>query len=172
MNTAIKTKTYESALDTFISKHAGSEIEYGAQIDAQGFVSSYNKGNAGSVDITNRNPSRREVLRNGIKPNSMLVHNHPGGSHFSLQDLDVTSRTPNSRGIVAVGTRNGSTRTFSISKGTHFNAIGFSKAIRTATLRGLDYDHALDNWLTANQKRYGYRYTSKGYVNPSRSRKA
>lgn len=57
-------------------------------------------------------------------------------------------------------------------KGTHFDAVRFSRALSNATLRGLDYTHAADNWLTANQKRYGYRYTSKGYVNPSRSRKA
>lgn len=61
--------------------------------------------------------------------------------------------------------------TFTVTKGTHFKAEKFANAVNTAKLRGLDYNHAVDNWLTANQKRYGYKYTSQGYKNPSRTRK-
>ena len=40
-----------------------------------------------------------------------------------------------------------------------FNASGFVKAINTATLSGKDYNDAVNKWLKANQKKYGYKYS-------------
>lgn len=70
------------------------------------------------------------------------------------------------KGIVAVSGTKGRSEdsakyagTYSFVKGTHFNASGFVKAINTATLKGADYNDAVNKWLKANQKKYGYKYS-------------
>lgn len=169
MNTKIKDKTYEGAFKVFKETHENSKKEFMVQIDSNGYVHAYNKGSSGSVSPYNNDPSRSERGAS-VRKNAMLVHNHPVGGWdiFSDADLTVTAGIPNAKGIVATS-YNG--MTFTVTKGTHFKAEKFANAVNTAKLRGLDYNHAVDNWLTANQKRYGYKYTSQGYKNPSRTRK-
>ena len=163
MNTQIKNKTYEDALKAFQKNHQFSDREYMVQVDENGFVYAYNKGGRGSV-------SPYGQTRDGVQKNSMLIHNHPkdGWDIFSDADLTTTAGIQNALGIVATSYGG---MTFTVRKGTHFKATKFANAVTNAKLRGLDYNHAVDNWLTANQKRYGYKYTSQGYKNPSRTRK-
>jgi len=164
MNTQIKAKTYEEALKAFQKNHQLSDREYMVQVDDNGFVYAYNKGGRGSVSPYSRN------VKEGVQKNSMLIHNHPkdGWDIFSSADLTTTAGIRNAKGIVATSYGG---KTFTITKGTHFNATRFTNAVNNAKLRGLDYNHAVDNWLTANQKRYGYKYKSQNYRNPSRTRK-
>lgn len=170
MNTKIKDKTYQGAFEAFKNEHGNAEREYMVQIDPMGFVHAYNKGSSGSVSPYNSDSSKKERGAS-VRKGAMLVHNHPVGGWdiFSDADLTVTAGIPNAKGIVATSYRG---MTFTVTKGTHFKAEKFANAVVNAKLRGTDYNHAVDNWLTANQKRYGYKYTSEGYTNPSRSRKS
>lgn len=170
MNTKIKDKTYQGAFEAFKNEHGNAEREYMVQIDPMGFVHAYNKGSSDSVSPYNSDSSKKERGAS-VRKGAMLVHNHPVGGWdiFSDADLTVTAGIPNAKGIVATSYRG---MTFTVTKGTHFKAGKFANAVVNAKLRGTDYNHAVDNWLTANQKRYGYKYTSEGYTNPSRSRKS
>lgn len=175
-NTANKNKTVEGAISQFEKMHNESDKEHLIQIDSQGFAQKYRIGDESSVT-----PSTN------MRYNSHAVHNHPVGGYenFSVADLYTTSTQKAFSGITATSTRNKvvgrrgrgkgheitrrEDKRFTFEKGTHFKAREFERAISKATFRGLDYNHAVDNWLTANQKKYGYKYTSKGYTNPSRS---
>lgn len=145
-NTKIKTKSYESALAQFSEKHRNSDTEFSYSIDDQGFVHSYEKG--GSVSVMPRNYEKK-----------MIVHNHPAGSDgkghsFSKADMQFVSRT-NAKGIVAVAPEG----TYSLTKTHKFKGQAFEKAMSRANPRGKDYSDAVGKWLTANQDKYGYKYT-------------
>lgn len=145
-NTKIKTKTYEKALAQFSEKHRNSNTEFSYSIDDQGFVHSYEKG--GSVSVQPRNYSKK-----------MVVHNHPAGNDgkghsFSKADMQFVSRT-NAKGIVAVAPEG----TYSFTKTHKFKGQSFEKAMSRARLNGKDYSDAVGKWLTANQDKYGYKYS-------------
>ena len=145
--------------------------EYLVQVDANGYVHAYNKGQAYSVGIQKvKGVTKYDMSKDiqGIQKNVMVIHNHPSGGNFSGADLINTSILKNTTGVVATGSKGA---TFTFRKGTHFKSQAFQRALAKATLKGTDYTHAVDNWLTANQKRYGYKYTTEGYSNPSRKRK-
>lgn len=161
MNTQIKIKTYENALDTFKKNHqTNGDREYAVEVDEQGFVHQYKRGQAHSVVI------------GGTNKTYTIIHNHPSGGNLSGQDLLSTALDRNSKGVVAVGNTTGLQKnkgaTFSFKKGTHFKAIQFANALGNAKLKGFDYTHAVNRWLTANQKKYGYKYTAEDYVNPTK----
>lgn len=87
----------------------------------------------------------------------MILHNHPSGGAFSDSDL-ISASLGNEKGIVASG-KNGD---YIFQKnGGHFKATDFVKAVKSAKLKGTSYDDAVDKWLKANQKKYGYRYEFK-----------
>lgn len=148
-------RTYEDAINTFISVHGNADREHGIVIDAQGFVSNYRHGNADS--ISGLTGSNREIA----------VHNHPhdGWPTFSKEDV-VNTALGSRRGIVAVSTKVGRSDdtaryagTYTFTKGTHFKASDFVKAVNSAQLSGKDYNDAVNRWLKANQKKYGYTYS-------------
>lgn len=59
------------------------------------------------------------------------------------------------RGIVA-SAREGD---YKFVKTHKFKASSFIKAVKTARMKGKDYTDAVDRWLKANQKKYGYVYS-------------
>ena len=145
--------------------------EFLVQVDDNGYVHAYNKGQAHSVGIQKvKNVTKYDMSKKvqGVAPKSMIIHNHPSGGHFSDADLINTARLKNTKGVVATGSKGA---TFTLRKGTHFKADAFIKAVSKAKLNGLDYDHAVHNWLTANQKKYGYKYKATGYTVPTKGKK-
>lgn len=144
-NVRIKSKTLEGAMEEFHNRFANADKEWAYEIDPQGYVHQYKEGNRSSVSISGRNKD------------NMILHNHPSGGAFSDSDLISTS-LGNEKGIVASG-RNGD---YIFQKnGGHFKASAFVKAVKRAKLVGKNYDDAVDKWLKANQKKYGYRYEFK-----------
>jgi hypothetical protein len=141
-NVRIKTKTEEGAMAEFASRFKNANKEWAYVVDSQGFVHSYKEGNAHSVSF---NP--------GEMRNMLILHNHPSGGAFSDADL-ITTATTGARGIVASGKRGD----YVFRKGSHFKASAFVKAVQTARMSGTSYDEAVDRWLKANQRKYGYKY--------------
>ena len=144
-NVRIKSKTLEGAMQEFHERFKNANKEWAYEVDQQGYVHQYKEGNASSVSIAGRNK------------NNMILHNHPSGGAFSDSDL-ISASLGNERGIVASG-KNGD---YIFQKnGGHFKAAEFVKAVKRAKLVGKSYDDAVDKWLKANQKKYGYRYEFK-----------
>lgn len=143
-NTRIKAKTLEGAMQEFHEKFKNANKEWAYEVDPQGYVHQYVEGNKTSVAI------------GGTHKDNMILHNHPSGGAFSDTDLISTS-LGNQKGIVASG-KNGD---YIFQKGTHFKANEFVKAIKSAKMKGKSYDDAVDKWLKANAKKYGYKYEFK-----------
>lgn len=153
MNTRIKTKTEDEGIRVFRQMHGKSKREHSISMDRNGFVSGYAHGN------------KTSVLSPVAKKGEIIVHNHPQRSygkvsHFSKADLINTGRSNTRRGIVATFT-NGYHK---FEKGTHFKAEDFTRAVQNARFgKGYEgkggYDDKVTNWLTKNQKKYGYTYT-------------
>ncbi len=148
-------RTYEDMVKAFTDTHADADVEHGVVIDAYGFATKYRHGNPTSISGLDGNGTE------------IAVHNHPAGGWptFSKEDV-VNTALGTRRGIVAVsGTKGRSPETakyagtYSFVKSNNFNASGLVKAINTARLSGADYNDAVNKWLKANQKKYGYKYS-------------
>lgn len=147
-------RSYDDMLREFTKAHGGAGMEHGITVDTQGFTTQYIHGTTGAVAISGRT-------------GEIVIHNHPGGGWptFSKEDVIATAME-GSRGIVAVSTPAGRSAdtakyagTYTFVKGQRFNASGFVKGVNSAKLSGKDYNDAVDKWLRANQKKYGYSYT-------------
>lgn len=144
-NVRIKSKTLEGAMQEFRDQHANADHEWAYEVDPQGYVHQYKEGNSSSVSIGGRHKD------------NMILHNHPSGGAFSDSDL-ISTALGNQKGIVASGSKGD----YIFQKnGGHFKAAEFVKAVKRAKLVGKDYDDAVNKWLKANQKKYGYRYEFK-----------
>lgn len=141
-NDGEKEQSFTKALDKFRSKHANSRIEYAIAVDEQGYVHQYVQGGSTSVAIQGRN-------------GQMIIHNHPSGGNFSRADMLSTAQARGEKGIVASG-KNGD---YIFRKGKNFDASGFARAVSSAKAKGRTYDEAIGNWLTANQRKFGYTYS-------------
>ena len=148
-NTRIKAKTLEGAMAEFRERYKNANSEWAYEVDDQGYVHQYVKGNRTSVAIGGSNTSRNR--------STMILHNHPSGGAFSDSDLLSTAMDKHSKGIVASGKK----YDYIFKKGTHFKANEFAKAVKNATLKGKDYDDAVDKWLKKNAKKYGYQYSRR-----------
>lgn len=146
--------SFEKTLETFRNMHVNDDHESGITVDAQGFVTGYVHGTAGAV-----------MISGGVGEH--VIHNHPaaGWPIFSGEDL-VATALEGSSGITASSTRAGrSAETakyagdYIFNKGHNFNAEAFIKGVKGAYLKGKDYNDAVDKWLRAHQKKYGYTYT-------------
>lgn len=147
-NTKIKSKSLEGALGEFKRNHLLANREFAYEVDSDGFVHQYKKGLLHSVSIS----SSAKVRRGDT---TMIIHNHPGGGAFSDSDLLSTSSNKRSKGIIA----SGKDYDYKFEKGSHFKAAQFAKAVKSAKIKGKTYDDAVDKWMRANQKKYGYKYT-------------
>lgn len=139
-NDGEKTQSFDKALAKFRRKHANSDTEYAITVDEQGYVHQYKHGGGTAVQIAGRK-------------GQMVIHNHPSGGAFSDSDLLSTAQTP-AKGIVATGAKG----SYIVRKTQKFKAKAFAKGVKTAQMQGTSYDDAVDKWLTANQKKYGYQY--------------
>lgn len=148
-----KDTSFDKTLEAFRNAHASADKEHGITVDVHGFVTSYIHG------------TRNEVMISGGN-GEFVFHNHPkdGWPTFSGGDLINTAMEPSS-GIVASSSKQGRTAEtaqyagdYIFTKTPHFKASSFVKAVKTANLKGKDYNDAVNKWLTANQKKYGYVY--------------
>lgn len=146
-NTKIKNKSLDGALAEFKKNHLLANREFAYEVDEDGYVHQYVRGNPHSVAISGSNTSRNRK--------TLIVHNHPSGGAFSDADLISTSLDGRSKGIIASGKKHD----YKFEKGTHFKATEFTKAVRTAKMMGKDYDDAVNKWLKKNQKKYGFKYS-------------
>lgn len=147
-NTKIKAKTLDGALAEFKRNHLLADHEFAYEVDSNGYVHQYIEGQAHSVGIF-----AGAKVRKGER--TMIVHNHPSGGAFSDSDLITMSMQTRAKGIIA----SGKNHDYKVEKGTHFKASAFIKAVKNARPKGKDYDDAVDKWLKANQKKYGYKYS-------------
>lgn len=151
-NVRIKAKTVEGAMQEFRKQHVDSDHEWGYEIDAQGYVHQYKEGAATSVGI-------HGSIKDGI-----ILHNHPKGGEPAFSDSDLISVSMGrEKGIVA--TSKNWDYIFQ-KKGGHFKAAEFIKAVKSAKIVGTDYNDAVDKWLKANAKKYGYTYSRKYHPSP------
>ena len=150
-------RTYQDMLKAFYKTHAAAGEEHGIVVDQYGFATKYRHGNYGSISGLTGNGSE------------IAIHNHPAGGWptFSKEDV-VNTAMGTRRGIVAVSSKQGRSEqsskyagTYTFIKGTHFKASAFIKGVNSATLSGKDYNDAVNKWLKANQKKYGYKYSYK-----------
>lgn len=146
MNNKIKVKTETSAIHQFRAKHGNDKKEHLITVDKNGFVSGYNHGGKHSVGMAR------------YRKGDLVIHNHPSNSTFSPADMLMMAGTK-TRGVVA--THNKGYRI--VTKNTHFDAIGFTKAVKRKQKTGFagkDINKAVDKFLKANQKKYGYTFNN------------
>lgn len=160
-NGRIKSKTVEGAMTEFRNRYKDADHEWAYVVDKQGYVYRYAEGGKSSVapgfskDHRSRDRREREEFRdNHSRAELTILHNHPGGSAYSKQDLRVTARDTRIKSIVA----SGKDYDYVFVKGTQFKGNAFNKMLDNATLTGKDYNEAVHNWLTKNQKKYHYKY--------------
>lgn len=147
-NTKIKEKSLEGALAEFKRNHMLADHEFAYEVDSNGYVHQYVEGARSSVGI-----GANAKVRKGEQ--TMIIHNHPSGGAFSDSDLISVSMQGRAKGIIA----SGKNHDYKFEKGGHFKASQFIKAVKNAKMKGKDYDDAVDKWLKANQKKYGYKYS-------------
>lgn len=149
-----KEASFEKTLETFRNMHVNDDHESGIAVDSNGFVTRYIHGTSGSVAIYGNTGEH-------------VIHNHPAGGwpNFSGADL-ISTALEGSNGITASSTSAGRrpetakyAGDYIFTKGQNFNAQAFVKAVKGAYLKGKDYNDAVDKWLKAHQKKYGYTYT-------------
>ena len=161
INTQIKEKTLAAAVRHFTANYKDADHEWSYVVDDQGFVYSYHEGDKGSVRAPMPADHRTSRWRRGgkrekdhSKARYTVLHNHPNGSAFSKTDLLTTASSNREKGIMAIGNK----FAYSVRKGPGFKSDAFIKALKAAQPVGKDYDDAVHNWLTKNQRRFGYSY--------------
>lgn len=138
-----------NTVSVFEGKHANSGTEHLIAYDDNGFVSTYTHGGQHSVGFTKEQIAGKHV-----------IHNHPGGGHFSKMDLKNLSTT----GMKSITATSAKGVRYTAEKTNKFDAKGWSKALDEATTKlKVDnvekYNQALHGWLTENASKYGVKYT-------------
>lgn len=151
----------EAVLGRFQDKYGNADREYGVLVDANGYVKEHNKGEKHSVGFL-ANASEQK--------GGTFIHNHPSGSNFSDTDLHTFANS-NVKSVVATSSNSKTKGTYQISKTDKFKAKEFDKAIGKAKwdTSKYGYNDGADWWLKQNQKKYGYKYTSKGMKNAGKA---
>ena len=141
----------KAVLGRFRDKYGDADKEYGATVDEQGYVHKLGRGGKTSVSIS------------GNKGET-IIHNHPGGGHFSKADLMTTAST-DAKGIIATSSKTNKPATYHFQKNQNFKSKEFIKAVNTAEWpANLSYDKGADWWLKKNQRAYGYKYSSSKLI--------
>ena len=120
INSKIKVKSTDEAINAFRKQHGESKKEHLIAVTRDGFVNGYNHGGEGSVGLGR------------FSKGDLIVHNHPNNSSFSPNDM-LSAASTNTRGVVATHSRG--YRIFT--KGTHFNSTGFTNAVKKSTTHRL-----------------------------------
>lgn len=141
MNVSTKERSLQGAIKAFGDKYRNADHEYGATVDRLGYSTKHREGNAHSINISG-------------KRGEYILHNHPSGGNFSKADMQSIAMGQ-AKGIVAIGKRGD----YIFEKTNKFKPEKFYKAIDRAKPIGKNYDDAVGKWLTANQKKYGYKYS-------------
>lgn len=137
-------QSFDNTLKNFKRSHLLDDSESAVTIDKDGFVSVYKHGSKSSVGWYESELAGKHV-----------IHNHPGGSHFSRADL-ITTATTKATGITASGSK----YDYILKKTSKFDAKGFIKAVNTASGTG-DYNEDVHKFLKSNAKKYGYTYSRR-----------
>ena len=138
-------QSFDNTLKTFKKSHLLSDSESAVTVDNDGFVSIYKHGSKSSVGWYESELAGKHV-----------IHNHPGGSHFSRADL-ITTATTKATGITATGSK----YDYILKKTSKFDAKGFVKAVNTASGSTGDYNEDVHKFLKSNAKKYGYTYSRR-----------
>ena len=139
----------DSAIDRFQKKYGDANREYGVEVDDNGYVTQHIQGGKTSVSIS------------GGKGKT-IIHNHPSGGNFSDSDL-ISTASSQAKGIVAVSSNTDKKSVYKFKKNENFKPKEFIKAVKKAKWpKNMSYDKGADWWLKKNQKKYGYKYESKG----------
>lgn len=77
---------------------------------------------------------------------------------YELEDATMRQRIGAMPKLPTVMIDGGKRGDYVFRKGSHFKASAFVKAVQTARMSGTSYDEAVDRWLKANQRKYGYKY--------------
>lgn len=162
INRLANTGSLEKMTRAFGEKHSNEDIEYGVQVDRNGYATHYYKGNGGSVSFSGDEANGNHFL-----------HNHPkdGWGNFSGADLDTWAST-GATGISAISRnkktptgvpekayKNRRAGTYQLTKTHAFRSGEFKAAIHTLKVSSNDYDRDLGSWLDKNQRKYGYKYS-------------
>ena len=148
--------SYGTILDNFRDKYVNDNKEHLIAIDKDGFAPVLIHGDSNSVGY------RHEVV-----VGMHIIHNHPNNGSFSRADLrfkDGASET----GVTA----SGRTQDYVFEKTDKFDNTAFQRALTKSPVtdsysrkpgetpeQALQrVDKATNNWLRANQKRYGYKF--------------
>ena len=161
LNTLVnaRRRSVEDIVKAFGRMNTPSLKEFSAALDELGFAHKYNKGGA--------NSTAHLVLDNG---GGFSLHNHPtfnkkgesvAWNTFSGQDLKNSARD-NARGTIV--TSNGDKKVRMFIKSKKFDKDGFVKGLSKARATTGNYDTDMDNWLRANQKKYGFKFRKFGYT--------
>lgn len=145
-----KGNSLTAVLGRFKDKYGKADHEYGAAVDEQGFVHVLRNGNRHNV-----------TYQPNTFDNMTLVHNHPSGGNFSDGDLRTVATTK-AKGIIAMSSNaKNSGKTYHFQKNNNFKAKDFVKAVNKARWsENLGYDRGASQWLRANQRKYGYKFSS------------
>ena len=148
-----KGNNVENVTERFKNKYGNANREYAIAVDENGYAKQHIKGGKHSVGIS------------GDKGDT-ISHNHPSGSNFSKADL-MNFATTKIKGIKAVSSNKTTKGDYSIEKTNHFKPKEFAKAVNNAKwdTNKFGYNDGADWWLKSNQKKYGYKYSSKGMEN-------
>lgn len=165
LNLLKNTGSLEKMSSGFEKLHGGEGKEFGAMIDPSGYATKYYEGTSDHVAFHGSDARR-----------SHFLHNHPadGWGHFSGADLMTFASNSGLTGISAISRNahnpkphaipertyaNRRAGTYRITKTHHFKYAEFQQAIRGIQLRSDHYDEDLHRWLSANQRKYGYKYS-------------
>lgn len=147
-----KGNSIQKVLNRFNKKYGSADREYGIAVDENGYVHQHIKGGKHSVGIS------------GDKGQT-VIHNHPSGSNFSKQDLLSTASTKE-KSLIATSSNGKTKGIYTFTKTDKFDAKGFIKAVNNASWdKKLGYNKGAHQWLKANQKKYGYKYSARGVKN-------
>lgn len=141
----------QKTLKEFQKRHQHSDKEHGLAINEQGFVTSYSRGNSGSVAISSK----------GAGKNHTTIHNHPNNSLFSNTDMKSFTASRNEKSMY-ITTNTKTPRMYGVTKGKNFNGKGFVKGYEKA-VKGSHtlntYNKRARKFLRDNQEKFGYTYT-------------
>lgn len=172
LNRLNKTGDQDRMIDHFHEVYGKKNSEYLAAIDENGYVVTHIAGQRGSVTLDYKGMARATSNKDVIGVH--VTHNHPyhGWGNFSGADLMnfaqfnmrshsavSTNLTPEQAAKIGSNASRRRAGTYKISKTKDFKASDFTRAIAKVKVSDSDYDRTLTNWLRANQKRYGYKFT-------------
>lgn len=153
--TSSRFKSVDKTAKAYGKNFLEADREYGGLLDDNGFAEKYVKGQPTSVQHLERKGAysihNHPVKKLSAKNKNMIYYNAPSTADVRNWALGV------GKGTIVVSS--GNRTMYKLTKNSHFNAKDFIKGMNKAKSTGSkNYDKDVDNWLKANQKKYGYKY--------------